>query len=85
MARELNQARSRGDTAGARCLDSDLSQIHAEARRAREQAEALAAARERNDRQAAKQHRVMLGVVLENADELVSHAGRCCGDAQADL
>lgn len=81
VSRELRQARARGDSASARCLDEDLSQMHAEARRAREQADALAAAKSRNDARGVRQHRVMLGVVLEDADELASHAQRCGADS----
>lgn len=84
VARALREARARGDSKGARCLDQSLSQIHAQERRAQEQASALQDATRRQDNQAARQHRVILGIVLEDADELEERAGRCDGSQPPD-
>lgn len=74
---ELRHARTRGDSADARCLSQKLSEIHAQERLARDREDDLADALARGDNRRLLHGRVVLGLLRDRARELSRQARRC--------
>ncbi|MBI3200463.1 MAG: hypothetical protein HYZ29_02900 [Myxococcales bacterium] len=78
---ELRAAREANDTGRARCVSEKLSQVHAQLRTARTQADLLI---QPTDVARARRHRYLLEAVHENSRDLAHAARRCdSGRSQA--
>ena len=76
---ELRDARGRGATQTAACIDDKLTQIHAQERMGEDQSKAVAEAHANSDATREHEARVMIGVARDRAAELAREADRCGG------